>query len=196
MHKFRREYGYEKKFKNAIKKVISDNLLMDSTSFFSLYLKPDTLCVAYNTLTKEFISDEELNQMLTKIKSQVEDLNVNIKGLTFDINTQLITYTFKEKALEISTYNIDNLYKTYINYLQFTPTPIKEYGKPAVRIIYYDDLTVLSRMSNKGFIPTPFKFNIDFLENDKSFILKLKEFQLVKDLKIESDLTHYHYSKK
>ena len=185
----------KRNLKMQLKKVIGDNLLIESTAFFSLYLKPDTLCVAYNTLTKEFISDEELNQILTKIKSLVEDLNVNIKGLTFDINTQLITYTFKEKALEVSTYNVDNLYKTYINYLQFTPTPIKEYGKPAVRIIYYDDLTVLSRMSNKGFIPTPFKFNIDFLENNKSFILKLKEFQLVKDLKTESNLTHYHYSK-
>ena len=185
----------KRSLKMQLKKVIGDNLLIESTSFFSLYLKPDTLCVAYNTLTKEFISDEELNQILTKIKSQVEDLNFNIKGLTFDINTQLITYTFKENALEVSTYNINNLYKTYINYLQFTPTPIKEYGKPAIRIIYYDDLTVLSRMSNKGFIPTPFKFNIDFLENDKSFILKLKEFQLVKDLKTESNLTHYHYSK-
>ena len=185
----------KRSLKMQLKKVIGDNLLIESTTFFSLYLKPNTLCVAYNTLTKEFISDEELNQILTKIKSQVEDLNFNIKGLTFDINTQLITYTFKENALEVSTYNIDNLYKTYINYLQFTPTPIKEYGKPAVRIIYYDNLTVLSRMSNKGFIPTPFKFNIDFLENDKSFILKLKEFQLVKDLKTESDLTHYHYSK-
>ena len=185
----------KRSLKIQLKKVIGDNLLIESTSFFSLYLKPDTLCVAYNTLTKEFISDEELNQILTKIKSQVEDLNFNIKGLTFDINTQLITYTFKENALEVSTYNIDNLYKTYINYLQFTPTPIKEYSKPAVRIIYYDNLTVLSRMSNKGFIPTPFKFNIDFLENDKSFILKLKEFQFVKDLKTESNLTHYHYSK-
>lgn len=185
----------KRSLKMQLKKVIGDNLLIESTSFFSLYLKPDTLCVAYNTLTKEFISDEELNQILTKIKSQVKDLNFNIKGLTFDINTQLITYTFKENALEVSTYNINNLYKTYINYLQFTPTPIKEYGKPAIRIIYYDDLTVLSRMSNKGFIPTPFKFNIDFLENDKSFILKLKEFQLVKDLKTESNLTHYHYSK-
>ena len=185
----------KRSLKMQLKKAIGDKLLKESTSFFSLYLKPDTLCVAYNTLTKKFISDEELNQILTKIKSQVEDLNFNIKGLTFDINTQLITYTFKENALEVSTYNIDNLYKTYINYLQFTPTPIKEYSKPAVRIIYYDNLTVLSRMSNKGFIPTPFKFNIDFLENDKSFILKLKEFQLVKDLKTESDLTHYHYSK-
>lgn len=152
----------KRSLKMQLKKVIGDKLLKESTSFFSLYLKPDTLCVAYNTLTKEFISDDELNQMLTKIKSQVGDLNMNIKRLTFDINTQLITYTFKEKTLEVSIYNIDSLYKTYINYLQFTPSPIKEYGEPAIRIIYYDDLTVLSRMSNKGFIPTPFKFNIDF----------------------------------
>lgn len=185
----------KRSLKMQLKKAIGDKLLKESTSFFSLYLKPDTLCVAYNTLTKEFISDDELYKTLTKIKSHVQDLDVSVKGLTFDINTQLIAYTFKEKALEISTYNIDNLYKTYINYLQFTPSPLKEYGKPAIRIIYYDNLTVLSRMSNKGFIPTPFKFNIDFLENDKSFILKLKEFQLVRDLKTESDLTHYHYSK-
>lgn len=185
----------KRSLKMQLKKAIGDKLLSESTGFFSLYLKPDTLCVAYNTLTKEFISDEELEKTLTKIKSQVQDLNVNIKGLTFDINTQLIAYTFKEKALEISTYNIDNLYKTYMTNLQFIPSPIKEYGKPAIRIIYYDDLTVLSRMSNKGFIPTPFKFDIDFLEYNKSFILKLKEFQLVKDLKIESNLTHYHYSK-
>lgn len=185
----------KRSLKMQLKKAIGDKLLKESTSFFSLYLKPDTLCVAYNTLTKEFISDDELYKTLTKIKSHVQDLDVSVKGLTFDINTQLITYTFKEKALEISTYNIDNLYKTYMTNLQFIPSPIKEYGKPAIRIIYYDDLTILSRMSDKGFIPTPFKFDIDFLKNDKSFILKLKEFQLVKDLKIESELTHYHYSK-
>lgn len=185
----------KRSLKMQLKKAIGDKLLKESTGFFSLYLKPDTLCVAYNTLTKEFISDDELDKTLTKIKSHVQDLDVSVKGLTFDINTQLIAYTFKEKALEISTYNIDNLYKTYMTNLQFIPSPIKEYGKPAIRIIYYDDLTVLSRMSNKGLIPTPFKFDIDFLEYNKSFILKLKEFQLVKDLKTESNLTHYHYSK-
>lgn len=187
----------KKSLKMQLKKAIGDKLLKESTQHIAMnnHFEHEVLYVAYDTLTNEFISDDKLNNILTTIKSQVNNLDVDVNELSFTINTQLIAYTFKEKALEISTYYIDKIYSGYMSNLKFKPSPLKEYGKPAVRIIYYDNLTVLSRMSNKGFIPTPFKFNIDFLENDKSFILKLKEFQLVKDLKTESDLTHYHYSK-
>ena len=187
----------KRNLKMQLKKAIGDKLLKESTQHIAMnnYFEHEVLYVAYDTLTNEFISDDKLNNILTTIKSQVNNLDVDVNELSFTINTQLIAYTFKEKALEISTYYIDKIYSGYMSNLKFKPSPIKEYGKPAIRIIYYDDLTVLSRMSNKGFILTPFKFNIDFLENDKSFILKLKEFQLVKDLKTESDLTHYHYSK-
>lgn len=187
----------KRSLKMQIKKAIGDKLLKESTQHIAMnnYFEHEVLYVAYDTLTNEFISDDKLNNILTTIKSQVNNLDVDVNELSFTINTQLIAYTFKEKALEISTYYIDKIYSGYMSNLKFKPSPLKEYGKPAIRIIYYDDLTVLSRMSNKGFIPTPFKFNIDFLENDKSFILKLKEFQLVRDLKTESDLTHYHYSK-
>lgn len=186
----------KRSLKMQLKKAIGDKLLKESTHFFSDYYSSDTLFVAYNNNTKTFTSDYELNEILTNIKSQVNELNFHINNLKFKTNINIIAYSFTDKSLKITTSNIDTIYYSdYMNTLKFQPTPIKEYSKPAVRIIYYDNLTVLSRMSNKGFIPTPFKFNIDFLENDKSFILKLKEFQLVKDLKIESDLTHYHYSK-
>ena len=187
----------KRSLKMHLKKAIGDKLLKESTQHIAMNnnFEHEVLYVAYDTLTNEFISDDKLNNILTTIKYQVNNLDVDVNELSFTINTQLIAYTFKEKALEISTYYIDKIYSGYMSNLKFKPSPLKEYGKPAIRIIYYDDLTVLSRMSNKGFIPTPFKFNIDFLENDKSFILKLKEFQLVKDLKTESDLTHYHYSK-
>lgn len=187
----------KRNLKIQLKKTIGDKLLKESTQHIAMnnHFEHEVLYVAYDTLTNEFISDDKLNNILTTIKSQVNNLDVDVNELSFTINTQLIAYTFKEKALEISTYYIDKIYSGYMSNLKFKPSPLKEYGKPAIRIIYYDDLTVLSRMSNKGFIPTPFKFNIDFLENDKSFILKLKEFQLVRDLKTESDLTHYHYSK-
>lgn len=187
----------KRSLKMQLKKAIGDKLLKESTQHIAMNnnFEHEVLYVAYDTLTNEFISDDKLNNILTTIKYQVNNLDVDVNELSFTINTQLIAYTFKEKALEISTYYIDKIYSGYMSNLKFKPSPIKEYSKPAIRIIYYDDLTVLSRMSNKGFIPTPFKFNIDFLENDKSFILKLKEFQLVKDLKTESDLTHYHYSK-
>ena len=187
----------KRSLKMQLKKAIGDKLLKESTQHIAMNnnFEHEVLYVAYDTLTNEFISDDKLNNILTTIKYQVNNLDVDVNELSFTINTQLIAYTFKEKALEISTYYIDKIYSGYMSNLKFKPSPIKEYGKPAIRIIYYDDLTVLSRMSNKGFIPTPFKFNIDFLENDKSFILKLKEFQLVRDLKTESDLTHYHYSK-
>lgn len=186
----------KRSLKMQLKKAIGDKLLKESTHFFSDFYSNDTLFIAYNNNTKTFTSDYELNKILTNIKSQVNELNFHINNLKFKTNINIIAYSFTDKSLKITTSNIDTIYYSdYMNTLKFQPTPIKEYSKPAVRIIYYDNLTVLSRMSNKGFIPTPFKFNIDFLENDKSFILKLKEFQLVKDLKIESDLTHYHYSK-
>ena len=185
----------KRSLKMQLKKAIGDKLLKKSTHFFSDFYSNDTLFVAYNNNTKTFTSDYELNEILMNIKSQVNELNFHINNLKFKTNINIIAYSFTDKSLKITTSNIDTIYSNYINTLKFAPTSIKEYGKPAIRIIYYDDLTVLSRMSNKGFIPTPFKFNIDFLENDKSFILKLKEFQLVKDLKTESDLTHYHYSK-
>lgn len=187
----------KRSLKTQLKKAIGNKLLIDSTQHIAMndYFEHEILCVAYDTLTNEFISDDKLNNILTTLKSQVNNLDVDINEVSFTINTQLIAYTFKEKALEISTYYIDTIYRTYNGYLKFRPSPIKEYGKPALRVIYYNDLTILSKMSDKGLIPTPFKFDLDFLEDNKSFMLKLKEFQLVKDLKIESKLTQYHYSK-
>lgn len=186
----------KRSLKMQLKKAIGDKLLKESTHFFSDYYSSDTLFVAYNNTTKTFTSDYELNKILTNIKSQVNDLNFHINNLKFKTNINIIAYSFTDKSLKITTSNIDTIYYSdYMNTLKFQPTPIKEYGKIAFRIIYYDDLSVYSRMYNLEFIPTPFKFNIDFLDVEDSIILKLKDFQLTKDLKRESQLTYYHKSK-
>lgn len=186
----------KRSLKMQLKKAIGDKLLKESTHFFSDYYSSDTLFVAYNNNTKTFTSDYELNEILTNIKSQVNELNFHINNLKFKTNINIIAYSFTDKSLKITTSNIDTIYySNYINTLKFQPTSIKEYGKIAIRIIYYDDLSVYSRMYNLGFIPTPFKFNIDFLDVEDSIILKLKDFQLTKDLKRESQLTYYHKSK-
>lgn len=186
----------KRNLKMQLKKAIGDKLLKESTHFFSDYYSSDTLFVAYNNNTKTFTSDYELNEILTNIKSQVNGLNFHINNLKFKTNINIIAYSFSDKSLKITTSNIDTIYYSpYMNTLKFQPTPMKEYGKPAIRIIYYDDLSVYSRMSNSGFIPTPFKLDIDFLDIEHSIILKLKDFQLAKDLKRESQLTYYHKSK-
>lgn len=186
----------KRSLKMQLKKAIGDKLLKESTHFFSDFYSSDTLFVAYNNNTKTFTSDYELNEILTNIKSQVNELNFHINNLKFKTNINIIAYSFTDKSLKITTSNIDTIYYSdYMNTLKFQPTPIKEYGKIAIRIIYYDDLSVYSRMYNLGFIPTPFKFNIDFLDVEDSIILKLKDFQLTKDLKRESQLTYYHKSK-
>ena len=185
----------KRSLKMQLKKAIGDKLLKESTHFFSDFYSNDTLFIAYNNNTKTFTSDYELNKILTNIKSQVNELNFHINNLKFKTNINIIAYSFTDKSLKITTSNIDTIYSDYMNTLKFQPTPIKEYGKIAIRIIYYDDLSVYSRMYNLGFIPTPFKFNIDFLDVEDSIILKLKDFQLTKDLKRESQLTYYHKSK-
>lgn len=98
----------KRSLKTQLKKAIGNKLLIDSTKHIAMndYFEHEILCVAYDTLTNEFISDDKLNNILTTLKSQVNNLDVDINEVSFTINTQLIAYTFKEKALEISTYYI------------------------------------------------------------------------------------------
>ena len=93
----------KRSLKMQIKKAIGDKLLKESTHFFSDYYSSDTLFVAYNNNTKTFTSDYELNEILTNIKSQVNqvnELNFHINNLKFKTNINIIAYSFTDKSLK------------------------------------------------------------------------------------------------
>lgn len=120
----------KRSLKIQLKKAIGDKLLKESTHFISDFYSSDTLFVAYNNNTKTFTSDYELNEILTNIKSQVNELNFHINNLKFKTNINIIAYSFTDKSLKITTSNIDTIYYSdYMNTLKFQPTPIKNMVK-------------------------------------------------------------------
>ena len=81
----------KKSLKMQLKKAIGDKLLIDSKKHIAMngYFGHEILCVAYDTLTNEIISDDKLNNILTTLKSQVNNLDVDINEVSFTIKTIL-----------------------------------------------------------------------------------------------------------
>ena len=151
--------------------------------------------LAYDENEQEFVTNKDL---YTQIKSTLETLkstNIKLHELTLNSRIRLIKYQFTDIGIIITTKFLNKIYSDPIYGLKYELSKKIENGYPSKHILFYDNLDVIFRMSNKGYIPLPFKYDIDFLPYQQSPILKLPEFQLAVDLKRDSELTQYHNRK-
>lgn len=151
--------------------------------------------LAYDGNKKEFINDEDLYKELKSTLDTIKLTKIQIYELTLKSSIRLIKYQFTDLGIIITTNNLDKIYTNNENNLKYKLSKKIEYGHPSKHILFYDNLNVIFRMSNKGYIPLPFEFDIDFIPYKQSPILKLPEFQLAVDLKKDSELTQYYKNK-
>ena len=139
--------------------------------------------LAYDDSKKEFIKNKDLYDELKSTLDILKSTKISIYELKLKSSIRLIKYQFTDIGIIITTNNLDKIYTNNENNLKYELSKKIEYGHPSKHILFYDNLNVIFRMSNKGYIPLPFEFNIDFLPYEKSPILKLPEFQLAVDLR-------------
>lgn len=63
----------------------------------------------------------------------------------------------------------------------------KSYGADSIRLIYFDNLAVVTKMKNGNFISLPISMPVDYLPSSESLILKCKDFLIARDLVRESE---------
>lgn len=192
-------YNQDTMYEAILKNIYKENVLTEDTIDFishSKVLYQKYIWLAYDDDKHQFISNKELNKHLKDTLDAIKNTNIKIKTLKFDSKIRIIRYQFTDIGIIITSEKLKEIYFSQVKYsFRYALSPIPEYGKKSQHILFYDNLNVIFQMSGKGYIHLPFKFDVDFLPHHQSPVLKLPEFQLVLDLKKESDLTLYHYKK-
>ena len=63
----------------------------------------------------------------------------------------------------------------------------KTYGADSIRLVYFDNLAVVTKMKNGRFISLPISMSIDYLPSSESLVLQCKDFLIARDLVRESE---------
>lgn len=100
---------------------------------------------------------------------------------------KIIVYELFDSYLTIKEY--DCIYKAdninvFFNYVDIRRT--KNYGAASIRLIYFDNLAVVTKMKNGRFISLPISMPVDYLPSNESLILKCSDFLIARDLVRES----------
>lgn len=101
---------------------------------------------------------------------------------------KIIVYELFNSYLAIKEY--DCIYKAdninvFFNYVDIIRT--KNYGAASIRLIYFDNLAVVTKMKNGRFISLPISMPVDYLPSNESLILKCSDFLIARDLVRESE---------
>ena len=192
-------YNQDTLYEVILKNIDDDNVLTYNTLDMishSIVLYQKYIWLAYDDDKHQFITDKELNKYLKDTLDAIKNTNIKIETLKLDSKIRIIKYQFTDIGIIITSEKLNEIYFSQVQHsFSYALSNIKEYGKKSQHIVFYDNVNVIFKMGKKGYIHLPFKFDIDFLPYEQSPILKLPEFQLVLDLKKESDLTQYHYRK-
>lgn len=101
---------------------------------------------------------------------------------------KIIVYEFFDSSLAIKeydcTYRANNL-NVIFDYVAMRRT--KTYGADSIRLIYFDNLAVVTKMKNGRFISLPISMPIDYLPSSESLVLQCKDFLIARDLVRESE---------
>lgn len=189
----------EKTLYNAILSNIEPEYILTENT---LSMISQTILTGYNNIQltyddnkQEFVKNKELYNQMKSTLDILKSTKIKFHELKLNSNIRLIKYQFTDIGIIITTNKLDKIYTNNENNLKYELSKKIEEGHPSKHILFYDNLNVIFQMSNKGYIPLPFKFDIDFLPYQQSPILKLPEFQLAVDLKRDSELTQHHNRK-
>ena len=150
-------------------------------------------CDTYYFLYK-FGPDESLVKVdYNDIKYMVDGIRKALSPYNIDegellLPYKIIVYKFFDGSLAIKEY--DCIYKAnnlnvIFDYVGIRRT--KTYGADSIRLIYFDNLAVVTKMKNGRFISLPISMSIDYLPSSESLVLKCKDFLIARDFVRESE---------
>lgn len=148
--------------------------------------------------TYYFLYKINADESLVKVdRDDIEDMVSGIKAVLspYDINEgelllpyKIIVYEFFDSSLAIKeydcTYKANNL-NVILDYVNMRRT--KSYGADSIRLIYFDNLAVVTKMKGERFISLPISMPIDYLPSSESLVLKCKDFLIARDFVRESE---------
>lgn len=129
---------------------------------------------------------DDIEDMVSGIRKALLPYNIDEGELLLPY--KIIVYEFFDSSLAIKeydcTYKANNL-NVIMDYVNMRRT--KSYGADSIRLIYFDNLAVLTKMKNGRFISLPISMPIDYLPSSESLVLKCKDFLIARDFVRESE---------
>lgn len=157
----------------------SKPLRWDDEIYYFLYkINPD------ESLVK--VDYNDIENMVNGIKEALSPYNIDEGELLLPY--KIIVYKFLNDCLAIKeydcTYKASNI-NVIFDYVSMKRT--KTYGADSIRLIYFDNLAVVTKMKNGRFISLPISMPIDYLSSNESLILQCKDFLIARDFVRESE---------
>lgn len=157
----------------------SKPLRWDDEIYYFLYkINPD------ESLVK--VDHDDIENMVNGIKGALSPYDIDEGELLLPY--KIIVYEFFDNSLAIKeydcTYKANNL-NVIFDYVAMRRT--KTYGADSIRLVYFDNLAVVTKMKNGSFISLPISMPIDYLPSSESLILQCKDFLIARDFVRESE---------
>lgn len=157
----------------------SKPLRWDDEIYYFLYkINPD------ESLVK--VDYNDIEDMVSGIRKALSPYGIDEGELLLPY--KIIVYEFFDSSLAIKeydcTYKANNL-NVIFDYVSMRRT--KTYGADSIRLIYFDNLAVVTKMKGERFISLPISIPIDYLPSNESLILKCSDFLIARDFVRESE---------
>ena len=149
----------------------------------------DTYYFLYKINTDESLAKvdrDDIEDMVNGIRKALSPYNIDKGELLLPY--KIIVYEFFDSSLAIKEY--DCIYKAnnlnvIFDYVSMRRT--KTYGADSIRLVYFDNLAVVTKMKGERFISLPISMPIDYLPSSESLVLKCKDFLIARDFVRESE---------
>ena len=157
----------------------SKPLRYDCDTYYFLYkINPD------ESLVK--VDRDDIEDVANRISKVLSPYNIDEGELLLPY--KIVVYEFFNDCLAIKeydcTYKASNI-NVIFDYVSMRRT--KTYGADSIRLIYFDNLAVVTKMKNGRFISLPISMPIDYLPSSESLVLQCKDFLIARDLVRESE---------
>jgi hypothetical protein len=157
----------------------SKPLKSDYDTYYFLYkINPD------ESLVK--VDHDDIEDVVSGIRKALSPYDIDEGELLLPY--KIIVYELFDSSLAIKeydcTYKANNL-NVVLNYVNMRRT--KSYGADSIRLIYFDNLAVVTKMKGERFISLPISMPIDYLPSSESLVLKCKDFLIARDFVRESE---------
>ena len=132
------------------------------------------------------VDRDDIEDMVSGIRKALLPYNIDEGELLLPY--KIVVYEFFDRSLAIKEY--DCIYKAnnmnvIFDYVSLKRT--KTYGADSIRLIYFDNLAVVTKMKGERFISLPISMPIDYLPSSESLVLRCKDFLIARDFVRESE---------
>ena len=132
------------------------------------------------------VDRDDIEDMVSGIRKALSPYDIDEGELLLPY--KIVVYEFLDSSLAIKeydcTYKANNL-NVILDYVNMRRT--KSYGADSIRLIYFDNLAVVTKIKGERFISLPIGMPIDYLPSSESLVLKCKDFLIARDFVRESE---------